>query len=139
MTRHSSGRKSVAPQRNAGNHSRTSPTLASKVNLDGSLRKKKRYRAGTRALMEIRQYQKTTNLLIRKLPFSRVVREIAMAISHEPLRWNAMAICALQEAAEAFIVHLFEDANMCAIHAKRVTIQVKDIWLARRIRGDMYF
>ncbi|VDI76931.1 uncharacterized protein [Mytilus edulis] len=139
MTRHSSaGRKSVAPQRNAGNSSRNIPPKDN-VNLDGSLRKKKRFRAGTRALMEIRQYQKTTNLLIRKLPFSRVVREIAMAISHEPLRWNAMAICALQEAAEAFIVHLFEDANMCAIHAKRVTIQVKDVWLARRIRGDMYF
>ncbi|XP_064594821.1 uncharacterized protein LOC135461585 [Liolophura sinensis] len=95
-----------------------------------------RFRPGTRALMEIRHYQKTTNLLLRKLPFARVVREIAEYFYvGEPLRWQAMAILALQEASEAFLVHLFEDSNLCAIHAKRVTLMQKDIQLARRIRG----
>eukprot|EP01147_Barroeca_monosierra_P003585 gene3585-34_t len=98
--------------------------------------RKHRFRPGTRALQEIKRYQRNTDLLIRKLPFARVVREVAQDFyTTEPFRWQAMAILALQEAAEAFLVHLFEDANLCAIHAKRVTIMVKDIQLARRIRG----
>ncbi|RHZ44023.1 hypothetical protein Glove_772g7 [Diversispora epigaea] len=99
----------------------------------------RRYHPGTVALREIRQYQKTTHLLLRKLPFSRVVREIALEVlGPSPeigYRWQSTAIMALQEAAEAYLVHLFEDANLCAIHAKRVTIMQKDIQLARRIRG----
>ncbi|TFL05864.1 histone-fold-containing protein [Pterulicium gracile] len=105
-------------------------------------RKKHRFRPGTVALREIRKYQKSTDLLIQKLPFSRVVREIAMDLSTDMngpsdtgLRWQSSAIQALQEATEAFLVHLFEDANLCAIHAKRVTIMQRDIQLARRIRG----
>ncbi|WWD17514.1 hypothetical protein CI109_101955 [Kwoniella shandongensis] len=101
--------------------------------------KKKRFRPGTVALREIRQYQKSTDLLIAKLPFSRVVREVALSLTSVEageLRWQSSAIMALQEAAEAFLVHLFEDANLCAIHAKRVTIMQKDIQLARRIRGQ---
>ncbi|MCJ1333397.1 centromeric DNA-binding histone H3-like protein cse4 [Thelotrema lepadinum] len=97
-----------------------------------------RYRPGTVALREIRQYQRTTDLLLLKLPFSRLVREIALDLlpaSDAGMRWQSQAIMALQEAAEAFLVHLFEDANLCAIHAKRVTIMQKDIQLARRIRG----
>lgn len=98
--------------------------------------KRKRYRPGTKALQEIRRYQKSTDLLLRKLPFSRVVREVAQQLyTGTPLRWQVSAIMALQEASEAFLVHLFEDANLCAIHAKRVTIMTKDIQLARRIRG----
>ncbi|KAI9140325.1 histone-fold-containing protein [Paraphysoderma sedebokerense] len=105
--------------------------------------KKKRYRPGTVALREIRQYQKSTSLLIRKLPFARLVREIAQEFlgsdeflgSNTGLRWQSSAMLALQEAAEAYLVHLFEDSNLCAIHAKRVTLMVKDIQLARRIRG----
>ncbi|KAI9832518.1 MAG: histone H3-like centromeric protein hH3v [Sarea resinae] len=100
-------------------------------------RKQRRYRPGTLALKEIRRYQRSTDLLLLKLPFSRLVREIAMnlAPSRELFRWQSQAIQALQEAAEAFLVHLFEDTNLCAIHAKRVTIMQKDIQLARRIRG----
>ncbi|KAI3399877.1 hypothetical protein diail_5388 [Diaporthe ilicicola] len=96
-----------------------------------------RYRPGTRALREIRQYQRTTDLLLLKLPFARLVREVAMSFRPigEEMRWQSQAIQALQEAAEAFLVHLFEDCNLCAIHAKRVTIMQKDIQLARRIRG----
>ncbi|KIM90888.1 hypothetical protein PILCRDRAFT_58946 [Piloderma croceum F 1598] len=105
-------------------------------------RKKHRYRPGTVALREIRKYQKSTDLLIQKLPFSRVVREIALDMMTDMndyedtgLRWQSSAILALQEATEAYLVHLFEDANLCAIHAKRVTIMQRDIQLARRIRG----
>ncbi|KAK3944708.1 histone-fold-containing protein [Diplogelasinospora grovesii] len=99
--------------------------------------KKRRYRPGTLALREIRKYQSSTDLLMSKLPFARLVREIAMNCRpmNEEMRWQSQAIQALQEAAEAFLVHLFEDTNLCAIHAKRVTIMQKDIQLARRIRG----
>ncbi|KAI9704669.1 MAG: centromeric DNA-binding histone H3-like protein cse4 [Bogoriella megaspora] len=100
-------------------------------------KKARRYKPGTLALREIRRYQKSTELLMQKLPFARLVREIALNINphQEVYRWQSQAIQALQEAAEAFLVHLFEDTNLCAIHAKRVTIQQKDIQLARRIRG----
>ena len=94
-----------------------------------------RYRPGTVALREIRKYQKSTELLIRKLPFQRLVREIAQDFKTD-LRFQSSAVLALQEAAEAYLVGLFEDTNLCAIHAKRVTIMPKDIQLARRIRGE---
>ena len=101
----------------------------------GPAKKPHRYRPGTVALREIRRYQKSTDLLIRKLPFQRLVREIAAEFKDD-LRFQNSAILALQEAAESYLVSLFEDTNLCAIHAKRVTIQPKDIQLARRIRGD---
>ena len=85
--------------------------------------------------MEIRRYQKTTELLIRKLPFQRLIREIAQEYKSH-LRFQSSAIMALQEATEAFLIGLFEDTNLCAIHAKSVTIMPKDIQLARRICGD---
>ncbi|KUL84570.1 hypothetical protein ZTR_08717 [Talaromyces verruculosus] len=101
--------------------------------------KRRRYKPGTVALKEIRKYQRSFDLLISKLPFARLVREVALdllpAEVGAELRWQSHAIMALQEAAEAFLVHLFEDTNLCAIHAKRVTIMQKDIQLARRIRG----
>ncbi|KIM34785.1 hypothetical protein M413DRAFT_14901 [Hebeloma cylindrosporum] len=95
-----------------------------------------RFRPGTVALREIRRFQKSTELLIRKLPFQRLVREIAMDYKSN-LRFRSSAVNALQEATEAYLVSLFEDTNCAAIHAKRVTIQVKDLILARRLRGDM--
>jgi histone H3/H4 len=103
----------------------------------GGIRGPHRWKPGTVALREIRKLQKTTGLLIPRLPFARVVREIAEKVqrSDELMRWQAEALEALQEAAEAYLVHLMEDANLCAIHAKRVTIMPKDIQLARRIRG----
>ncbi|GAP86494.1 putative histone H3-like centromeric protein cse-4 [Rosellinia necatrix] len=99
--------------------------------------RRRRYRPGTVAIREIRKLQNSTDLLMRKLPFSRLVREIALNLrpKDEGMRWQSQAVLALQEAAEAFLVHLFEDSNLCAIHAKRVTIMQKDIQLARRIRG----
>jgi len=101
----------------------------------GGVKKPHRYRPGTVALREIRRFQKGTELLIRRLPFQRLVREIAQDFKQD-LRFQSAAIGALQEAAEAYIVGLFQDTNLCAIHAKRVTIMPKDIQLARRLRGE---
>jgi histone H3 len=101
----------------------------------GGVKKPHRYRPGTVALREIRRYQKSTELLIRKLPFQRLVREIAQDFKTD-LRFQGSAVLALQESAEAYLVGLFEDTNLAAIHAKRVTIMPKDIQLARRIRGE---
>lgn len=94
-----------------------------------------RYRPGTIALREIRRYQRTTELLIPRLPFQRLVREIASDF-RDSLLFQSVALSALQEATEAYLVGLFEDTNLCAIHAKRVTIMPRDIQLARRIRGE---
>ena len=107
-------------------------------------KKPRRYRPGTVALREIRRYQKSTELLIKKLPFYRLVREIAQDLDDEKMpgktlrrcRFASSAIGCLQEACEAYLVGLFEDTNLCAIHAKRVTIMPKDMQLARRIRGE---
>ena len=100
-----------------------------------NIKRPRRYRPGTVALREIRQFQKSTDLLIRKLPFQKVVREIATQYKSD-LRFQTQAILALQEACEAYLVKLFEDTNLCAIHAKRVTIRAKDMMLAKRIRGE---
>ena len=101
----------------------------------GGVKKPHRFRPGTVALREIRKYQKSTDLLIRKLPFQRLVREIAQDFK-EGYRFQSTALLAIQEASEAYLVGLFEDTNLCAIHAKRKTIMPKDIQLARRIRGE---
>lgn len=97
-------------------------------------RKPHRWRPGTKALQEIRHYQKTFDLLIPRLPFARYVKEITSMYASDVSRWTAEALTALQEATEDYIVHLFEDTNLCAIHAKRVTIMPKDLQLARRLR-----
>ena len=103
--------------------------------MQGRQVKPHRYWAGTVALQDIRHFQKTTALLIRKLPFQRLVREIAQEFKTD-LQFQSAAILCLQEAVEAYLVRLFDDANLCAIHAKRVTIMPKDILLARLIRGE---
>ncbi|XP_070810437.1 histone H3.3A-like [Pituophis catenifer annectens] len=100
----------------------------------GGIKKPHRYRPGAVALGEIRRYQKSTELLIHQLPFQRLVREIAQDFKTD-LWFPSAAIGALQEASEAYLVGLFEDTNLCAIHAKRVTIMSKNIQLARRIWG----
>ena len=100
----------------------------------GGVKRPHRYRPGTVALREIRKYQKGSELLIRKMPFQRLVREIARDVKAD-LRFQSTAILALQEASEAYLIGLFEDTNLCAIHAQRVTIQTKDMQLALRLRG----
>jgi histone H3 len=100
----------------------------------GGVKKPHRWRPGTVALREIRKYQKNTELLLRKLPFQRLVKEISQQFVSD-FRWQSHAILALQEASEAFLVGLFEDTNLCTLHSKRVTIMPKDMQLARRIRS----
>ena len=102
---------------------------------DPEKKRKNCFRPGHLALNEIRHYQKRVNLLIRKLPFQHLVRELAQQFNMD-LQFRSAAITALQEASEAYLVHLFEDSNLCAIHAKRVTIMPKDIQLTRCIRGE---
>ena len=120
-----------------------------------AIKKPRRYRPGTVALREMRRFQKGTELLIRKAPFQRLVREIMKELNTkeitrdsctfvipnrheyiEPKRMQSTAMLALHEAAEYYLVELFEWANLCAMHAKRVTIMPKDMQLARRIRGE---
>ena len=101
----------------------------------GGIKKPHRYRPGTVALREIRRYQKSTDLLIRKLPFQRLVRELTQEVRGD-LRFQSTSLLAAHEASEAYLVGLFEDTNLCAIHAKRVTIMPKDIQLSRRIRKE---
>ena len=97
--------------------------------------KGRRFRPGEKALREIRHYQRATNLLIPRATFARVAADILATIdSSKKLQPNAVE--ALQNVTEAFVVDLLSDANACAVHAKRVTLQVKDIQLARRIRGE---
>jgi histone H3 len=99
----------------------------------GGVKRPRRYRPGTVALREIRKFQKSTDLLIRKLPFQRLVREICQ---DKDLKFQSTAMLALQEALEAYLINLFEWTNLAAIHAKRVTIMPKDMQLARHIRGE---
>ena len=100
------------------------------------VKKPHRYRPGTVALREIRRYQKSTDLLIRKAPFQRLTRELAHDHLKTNYRFQGSAILALQESTEAYSVGLNEDSNLCAIHGKRVTIMPKDIQLAHSIRGE---
>lgn len=100
------------------------------------VKKPHHYRPGTVALREIRRYQKSSDLLIRKTPYQRLVKEVMQEQADKDLRVQATVLLALQEATEAYHVGLFEDCNLCAIHAKRVTIMPKDMQLARRIRGE---
>ncbi|KAG1688605.1 hypothetical protein DVH05_003531 [Phytophthora capsici] len=115
-------RKATPPRRRP-----SSPTTTQTV--------KRRMNRGEAALREIRLLQRSTKLLLRKLPFARVVREIQTEFTGMGYRWQAEALLALQESAEMYLVRIFEDANLCAIHGKRVTLQVKDIQLSLRIRG----
>ena len=103
----------------------------------GGVKIPRRYRPGTVALREIRRYQKSSDLLIRKAPFQRLVREISLTLRPAgDIRFQSTAVLAIQTAAEAYLVGLFQDTNLCAIHAKRVTIMAKDMALARRLRKE---
>eukprot|EP00029_Vermamoeba_vermiformis_P010270 TRINITY_DN5356_c0_g1_i1.p1 TRINITY_DN5356_c0_g1~~TRINITY_DN5356_c0_g1_i1.p1 ORF type:complete len:240 (-),score=19.32 TRINITY_DN5356_c0_g1_i1:223-942(-) len=114
------------------------PTISANNNenkdQDGQPKKPFRFRPGTVALREIRKYQQSTELMIRKLPFQRLVREIAQDFRTD-LMFQSSAVAALQEASEAFLVGVFEDSNLAAIHAKRVTVTPRDMRLAMRMRN----
>ena len=113
---------------------KTAPAKGGMKKADGEKRKI-RFKPGTVALREIKRYQKTTNMMLPRASFQRVVRSITGSIDHD-LRFQAQALLALQESTEAYLVGIFEDANLCCIHANRVTVMKKDMDLARRIRGD---
>ena len=143
-----------------GNAVRAQAIAARGRGATAGIKRPHRYRPGTVALREIRRYQKGTELLIRKAPFQRLVREIMQEVcskkkawgnlvlpqfrkpqfrnEDEPYRMQSIAMLALHEAAEYYLVDLFDWTNLCAIHAKRKTIMVKDMQLARRIRGERF-
>jgi len=102
---------------------------------EGQLKKPHKFKSGTVALREIRRLQKGTGHIISRAPFARLVKEIAQGFK-ENIRMNTMTIEALQTATESYLVSLYEDTQLCAIHARRVTVMAKDIELARRIKGD---
>ena len=117
---------------------KTGPAAGGVKNAEKKDAKPRRFKAGTVALREIKRYQKSNDLLLPRAPFMRLVKVITEETDHQ-LRFQSQAIQALQEATEAYIVGLFEDTNLCAIHAKRQTVMKKDMELARRIRGDRNF
>ena len=139
-TTKNAGAARVNPQaRVVGGQRQALPTMRKgKAPATGGVWKAHRYRPGTVALREIRFYQKSAHLLLRKGPFARLIQEIAMEFgeSGSKKRWQLNAITALQEASEAYLTGVFEDTNLEAIHAKRVTILPKDVVLVRRIRGE---
>lgn len=110
-------------------------TKAARVNI-GGVKKPRRYRPGTVALREIRKYQRQTNTLIPKATFQRLVRELCERDIKSCLHFTSTAMLALQEAAEAYLIELLGDSQLCAIHANRVGIQPKDIVLTRKLRGE---
>ena len=130
--------KQTAARSTGGNYGvrRQLATLAARAGQTRvGVKRPRRFRPGTVALRQIRQYQKSTDLLLRKKSFQRLVREIAQEINNN-LRFQATALAALQEACESYLTEIFHDTNLCAIHANRVTIKPKDMQLARRLRKD---
>jgi len=100
-------------------------------------RRPRRFRPGTVALREIRRYQASTNYLINRAPFQRLVRQICQDLNHtKEMRFQASAINAIQSAAEDHLIKVFEDSVQCMLHAGRKTLMTKDMQLAKRIRGD---
>ncbi|XP_044516629.1 histone H3-like centromeric protein A [Gracilinanus agilis] len=135
-------RRKSTPKKRPSSQTQTRASTSTSTNtiptIPSGTTRRRRYPGGTsqRILREIRKLQKSTDLLIRKAPFGRLVREICLRFTRGvDYYWQAHALLALQEAAEAFITHLFEDAYLLSIHARRVTLYPKDIQLARRIRG----
>jgi histone H3 len=123
-------RKSVASRKTY-----TEGRISAKQAVAAAPKKAHRWRPGTVALREIRKYQATTTTLIPKAPFRRLVREMASSIK-ETIRMRSTALEAIQEAAEAYITSVIGDANLCAIHAKRVTLFPRDMHLALKLRGE---
>ena len=134
----SAGKQSVASGSKASKSQHSKAPITKKTApAEGGMKRKMRWRPGTVALREIKRYQKATDLLLAKAPFQRFVRSICDGIDGQ-LRFQSQALLALQEAAESYLTGIFEDANLCAIHATRVTVMKKDLDLARRIRGERF-
>jgi histone H3 len=124
------------PRKNLGSRKTyTQGQVSAKQAVGSAPKRAHRWRPGTVALREIRKYQATTGTLIPKAPFRRLVREISSSVK-ETIRMRSTAIEALQEAAESYIISVIGDANLCAIHAKRVTLFPRDLHLALKLRGE---
>lgn len=141
-TKNTARKTAKQPRKGLGSKGKKSSAKKSKKSTpqasgSSGVKKPFRFHPGTVALREIRRYQKGTELLLRKLPFQRLVREIAVE-GKEGLRFQGSAVLAIQEATEAHMVNLFADTCLCAIHGRRVTIMPKDIQLARRLRGERF-
>ncbi len=132
------GRRGKTPSAAASQSSKAGQQKRKTAPAEGGVKERKthRFRPGTVALREIKRYQKETRLLLPRASFQRLVRSITSGIDSD-IRFQSQALLALQEAAEMYLVGLFEDTNLCAIHAQRKTIMKKDLELARRIRGDI--
>ncbi|KAM0829748.1 hypothetical protein ACQ4PT_066680 [Festuca glaucescens] len=128
---------SAAPRR-GGRRAAAATAQEAAAPVQQRVKKPHRFKPGTVALRQIRKYQKSTELLIPFAPFVRLVREVTNFCSTKVCHWTPQALVALQEAAEYMLVDLFERANLCSIHAKRVTLMQKDIHLARRIGGPRW-
>ena len=125
-----------SPPGDTGSTTDTIAPTSETIDPSGEVKKRHRFRPGTVALREIRKYQKSTDLVLRKASFQRLVREVTQDIRSE-VRFQSTALLALQEAAEMYLVGLFEDTNLCALHAKRSTIKVEDFKLSNKIRGPL--
>ena len=119
------------PYKSIGNGKR--PSTARLRQPKGRIRKARRFRPGTVALRQIRKYQSSTELLIRKLPFQRLVKEVVYQLFQQQYRFQSTALLALQEASEDFLVRMFETVNHIAIHSNRQTIMSKDMYLWDRL------
>lgn len=128
--------KQTAPKSTGGKAPRKAlAAKAARKTAHGAKPKTTRTKPGAVALREIRKFQESTKLLLRKGPFQGIVRLIGEMVSGRGERWQPAALLALQEASEAFLVRVFEEANLCAIHARRKTVMLKDIYLALRLSG----
>ena len=125
--------RQTAKKSSGGKIPRKNLSTKAAKSMNRNIHKKRYYRPGTVALREIRKYQKSTDLLIRKLPFQRLVREIADDFKTDIRKFKSTGLSALQESTESFLCNFLETTNMCAIHSNRVTIMPKDIQLARHI------
>jgi len=125
----------VAAKSNQFKRKSNTKRLTQSVAEDSTLKKARHYRPGTKALREIRKYQRGTDLLLNRAPFQRVVREVLSGLTPEVFRFQSSALECLQTAAEAFVIQVFEDSVLAMIHAKRITLMVRDIQFIRRLRG----
>ena len=139
--------KQVAPKK--GNDHKKTKVIATKEKaalvskkikaqkeIDGvKVRKAHRFRPGTVALREIRKYQRSTDMLIKRAPFRRLIREIAQDYKDD-VRFQKSAIDAIQEATESYITSLFTDSNLAALHTGRTTVMANDLHLTLRMRGE---
>jgi histone H3/H4 len=131
----------VAVKKNAGTRVAKAKKEPGTQSTAAASPRKHRWRPGTVALREVKKYQASTEPLMRRAPFYRLVRELSQA-QHQggqvSTRWQASALQALQEATESYVIGLLADAHLLALHAKRVTLMARDVALARRIRGERF-